>query len=526
MKHNDFAAVVGCVGFAMLCCTTSASSDETASCDGFAAADLSGIADAPTQLTSAMPVKDQDNLPAHCQVKGYVAPSVGLEMALPVAWNGKFLEAGCGGHCGTLDEIFAWSCGTALRKGYACIISDMGHKGTGSDGLWAYHNLQAKVDFGFRATHVAALAGKAITERFYHRKPAKSYYAGCSTGGRQGLQEAQRFPWDFDGIIAGAPPVDLATLYMTIVWGLRVTHDASGRPLLRERELKLLTDAAVTKCDLDDGVKDGIIGDALHCQFDPGELACSAHHSDECLTPPQIEAARKIYAGPMPATGVKLSRAGPLTGSEYHQWSLTYVGANGEPPVVEPTMANGFKYLLFWPEPGSAWDLKDFDFDRDPHRLGMIGALVDAGNPDLRNFKAAGGKLLVYDGANDYSTLTRSIVDYYEMVERTMGGREATETFMRLFILPGMEHCAGGPGADTVDYLSYLENWVEHGQAPERLLAAHLTDREFNSLSSPVFPLDPKAIKFTRPVYPYPLRAKYRGYGDPNDAANFGPTGP
>jgi len=503
--------------------TTIVSATE-ASCSAFATADLSGILDAPTQLMSATSVKAGEDLPAYCQVKGYITPNVGILMALPMAWNGKFMQEGCGGHCGVLDEDFTYSCRGPLRKGYACIISDAGHKGTGGDGLWAYHNLQAKVDWGYRAMHVTALAGKAIAERFYNQKPSRSYFAGCSTGGRQGLMEAQRFPSDFDGIIAGGAPVDLATLYMSYVWGIRATHDASGQPLLADRELKLVTDAAVAKCDKDDGVKDGIISDPLRCRFDPAELACSTSHPSECLTAAQVDAVRKVYEGPVTSTGRKLSLGGPAPGSESGTWQLTYVGRNGQPSGTASIISSGFKYLFFWPEPGPAWEFKDFDFDRDYQRMGMMGALSDANNPDLRQFKAAGGKLLIHVGTNDLGMLLRSDIDYYETVERTMGGRQATQDFARLFVLPGVEHCGGGVGAGAVDYLSYLEAWVEKGQAPDQMLAAHLKDG--HSSYQPQFPLDPNAIAFTRPVYPYPIRAKYRGRGDPNDAANFGPAGP
>lgn len=419
-----------------------------------------------------------------------------------------------------------------MHKGYACIVSDMGHTGKGGDGLWASHNLQAKLDWGYRATHVVALAGKALTERFYRQMPTRSYYMGCSTGGRQGLQEAQRFPWDFDGIVAGAPPVNLATLYMTFVWGIRATHDESGKPVLGAKDLKLLTDAAVAKCDLDDGLKDGIIGDPLHCNFDPAELTCGAGHQDPCLTPAQVDAAKRVYSGPLTSKGQRLSPGGPVPGSEYGHWTdergaggpwiQAYVGDDNQRSGYEPLVINGFQYLFFSPEAGPSWKLQDFDFDRDYKRLGTMEALYDSSNPDLRQFKQAGGKLLVYQGTNDNSVLPRSTIDYYETVERTMGGKAATQDFFRLFVLPGVEHCAGGPGADTVNYLSYLEAWVERGEAPSQLLAAHLHSRD-PLVHPPQFPLDPKLVEFTRPVYPYPTRVKYKGRGDPKDATHFAP---
>lgn len=504
----------------------------TAQCKALEGADFSGVQDAPTQVTEAKLVESTGSAPGYCQVQGYVTPQVGFELRLPVAnWNKKFIEFGCSGHCGAIGlEGSPNECDAPLRKGYACIASDMGHKGTGGDGLWSLNNLQAKLDWGFRATHVVALAGKAISEHYYQGTPKKSYFWGCSTGGRQALQEAQRFPWDFDGIIAGAPPVNLSTLYMTFAWGILATHDTDGKPLLGKADLKLVTDAAIAKCDLDDGLKDGIISDPPRCRFDPAELTCKANQTSSCLTRVQVDAVKKVYTGPMTSGGVKLSPGGPMPGSEYGRWndewggnwSVAYLGTSGKPAAYEPLVTEGLRDLFFLPEFGAAWKLSDFDFDRDYKRMGIMESLYDSSNPDLRKFKAAGGKLLSYQGTNDISVLPQITEDYYETVERTMGGREATQSFFRLFVLPGVEHCGGGDGADTVDYLSALESWVEDGKAPDRLIAAHMKSQRTTEI--PKFPVAPSQVQFTRPVYPYPTKAKYQGRGDPNDAASFGPA--
>jgi Tannase and feruloyl esterase len=488
-------------------------------CAALASEDLSTIADAPTQIISAKLAAS--DAAKRCDVRGYVTPSVGFVMALPSRWNGKILQLGCGGHCGVVGESPPPGCEDALRHGYACIASDAGHAGTGADGLWAHDNLQAKIDWGYRAPHVTALAGKAVTARFYRQPARRSYFLGCSTGGRQGLQEAQRFPWDFDGIVAGSAPIDLATLYMTYVWGYRASHHADGTPLLGERELNLVTEAALAKCDADDGVKDGVISDPMHCGFRPADVACSPSRTNECLTSEQIDAVNEIYQGPATSTGLKLSLGGPMPGSERETWNSTFLSDG----LVTLLITNGFRYFFFSPEAGAGWQYKDFDFDRDYKRFGSMEALVDASNPDLRSFKAAGGKLLMFAPTNDFSLLLRSAIDYYENVERTMGGRAATSEFARLFVLPGVDHCQGGPGADLVDYLSYLDTWVEQGHAPDRLLASHLQDAD-RGPGSGVFPLDPRSIAFTRPLFPYPLRARYSGKGDPNDAANFVAVGP
>jgi hypothetical protein len=503
-----------------------------AECKALESTDFSGVQDAPTQITEAVSAKASDALPGYCRVTGYVAPQVGIKLALPESWNSKLIEMGCGGHCGHLsNEQLAASCGEPLRKGYACIISDTGHSGTGGDGLWAYNSLQAIVDWGYRGPHVTALAGKAITQAFYQKPPDHSYFSGCSTGGRQALQEAQRFPWDFDGIIAGAPPIRLADLYVTFAWGQRATHDSAGKPLLSIADLKLLTDGALARCDLDDGVRDGIISNPFTCPFRPANLACKEGQTTGCLTPEKVKAAEQIYSGPVDGAGRSLFEAGAAPGSELGEpqlekyggdWGIYYLGTDQAPAGYAALTQEGLKYLFFSPAQSANWTIRQFDFDKDYKRLDVMQSLYDSSNPDLNRFKNAGGKMLIYHGLNDLSILPQWIIRYYQNVERVMGGRQQTQDFVRLFSLPGVEHCAGGPGADTVDYLTYLENWVERGNAPGKLVAAHL--KMVDRAHPPNFPLDPVLVQFTRPVYPYPTRAKYLGHGDPNDAASFGPT--
>jgi pimeloyl-ACP methyl ester carboxylesterase len=496
-------------------------------CRALLSDDFTLVQDAPAQVTDATLVSAEESLPSHCRVQGYVAPQVGFELRLPVeGWNRKFLQVGCGGHCGSTAAVAV----CPLASGYACISSDSGHKGTIADALWGKNNLQAKVDWGYRAPHVTALAGKAIIERFYGVRPVHSYFLGGSTGGRQALQEAQRFPWDFDGIIAIAPPTDLSIVYMTLAWGNQVTHDKAGGPLLGDSELKLLTEAALASCDLDDGVKDGVIGDPLHCGFDPAQLACKPNQTSGCLNPVQLRAVRKVYSGPMTSSGVKLTLGGPLVGSEFGDpkddtaaWRGSYIGRKGTPPIYERLTTEGLRYLFFSPSVALSWKLQDFDFDRDYGRLQVMQVLYDATNPDLRRFKAAGGKLMIFQGMNDNSVLPRSTIDYYMTVEGTMGGRAATQEFVRLFLLPGVGHVFGGAGADTIDYLGALEAWAEEGRPPDRLIAAHLKDGAPRFWPGH-FPLDNSFIQFTRPVYSYPVRAKYKGIGNPNDASSFLPV--
>lgn len=495
-----------------------AQSDSAAKCAALATTEFGGIQDAPTQVMSAKYAPATTDLPAHCDIIGNIQPHIGIQMRLPDAWNGKFLKQGCGGLCGGLLTA---GCDEPLRRGYACIVSDMGHKSTPLDGKWAYNNLQAEFDFGIRATHVNAVAGTAITEHYYGKAPARSFYNGCSTGGRQGMVEAQRFPYDFDGIIAGAPVIDETGDAMTLVWSVLALQDKAGKPLVSSDDLRLVNRAAIAKCDADDGLKDGIIGDPRTCSFDPKELQCKGAKTKDCLTQAQADGVRKVYQGPVNSKGQALYTGGALPGSELN-WIQQYVVESGI-STYERFMGDLFRYMGFSPDPGPEWKLSDFDFDRDYKRIGMMEALYTGSNPDLRKFKAAGGKLLSYQGWDDQSVVPLNVVDYYDTTVKTMGGRAATEAFFRLFAVPGMNHCTGGVGAWAIDYLSAMEAWVEKGVAPDMLLAIHPN----RALSYPTrFPIDPAGVKFSRPVYPYPVEARYAGQGDPNDAANFRPHDP
>jgi hypothetical protein len=496
------------------------SSSDADACKSLAQADFMGVTDAPTEIVGAHLVPASKDVPAYCELKGYVAPAVGFLLGLPVHdWNGKFLEHGCGEFCGDdLAEVARQYPGYyllgSLHRGYAALMFDGGHAGSSSP-LWAHNNLQAQFDFGIRGAHVAALAGKAITEHYYKAIPSKSYFTGCSVVGMQALSEAQRFPWDFDGIIAGTPSPTFAGPMMNYLWAERAVAGT-----LDKANLRLVYDSVVAKCDMDDGVKDGVISDPVHCKFDPAELTCGPGQKTACLTATQVEAVKKIYSGPTNGRGEKLTSGGPLPGSE-----INWIGSYLNPPSWSDDY---FRYLGFMPPPGRGWKPADFDFDRDYKRLLMAESILGAtDNPDLRKFKAAGGKLLLYRGAQDESAIATDAIDYYRTVEKTMGGHDATQDFARLFLVPGMIHCSNGPGAFAVDYLSYLERWVEKGEAPDKLIGAHMDTSDTSLPFRVMFPLDSGTpVSFTRPIYPYPFYAKYKGAGNPNDAANFEPVDP
>jgi len=487
-------------------------------CEALKDADLAGVPDAPTHIYSAKLVEASASKPTYCEVEGNVAPQVGILMWLPAEnWNGKFLEVGCGGFCGTLSFIAL--CEDPLRKGYACITTDMGHKGVEAEGVeWAYNNPQAVIDFAYRATHVTALAGKAIVQSYYGRKPEKSYFIGCSCGGRQGLVEAERFPWDFDGIIVGAPGLNYTDIALTFAHRARALYSKNGKYLFDAKSIKFVGDAVIAKCDMNDGVRDGQIGDPRVCRFNPRDYLCKSGSASDCLTQAQATALSSFYAEQKSASGDRIGDRAFLPGSE-----ISFLGLVENPIMKRSFYEDFFKYMGLVPNPGPKWKFEDFDLNSDYKRLGMIQSLLQADNPDLRRFKAAGGKLIFYHGWADGGPSPLTSIDFYKTIERTMGGRASTEDFLRLFMVPDMDHCFGGNGAWSIDFLGHLEKWVEHGQAPDMMIGAHFSDNPMDPMFSKA--LDMTKAKFTRPVFPYPLRAQYKGAGDPNSASSFEAVG-
>jgi hypothetical protein len=285
-------------------------------------------------------------------------------------------------------------------------------------------------------------------------------------------------------------------------------------PLFTTADVSILHKAAVAQCDGDDGIRNGVIGNPQVCHFDPATSICKAAATSNCLSPPQAEAAKRMYAGPTTSRGEQLF-SGLVPGEEQ---SIPTDAAFWSLP------RDFFQYMAFNPAPGPSWNPSDFDFDRDPKRLALAKSLLSDHNPDLREFKGAGGKLILAHGWADESNAPLATVDYYETVRKTMGGEGQTQDFFRLFMVPGMGHCSGGDGAYAIDYLSYLNDWVEHGRAPEVMTAAHVKSDQYSGWSYPL-PADPANVTFSRPVYPYPLRARYKGTGDPNSANSFEAVG-
>lgn len=436
------------------------------------------------------------HVPAFCRVAATLKPSsdseIKMELWLPSSgWNGNFEGNGNGGWTGSITPA---SLASGLERGYAAAMSDLGHEGGSAS--FALGHSEKLIDFGYRATHEMTIAAKAIIAKYYGRAPKLSYWNGCSAGGRQALMEAQRYPSDFDGIIAGSPGLNWTGRATQAVWIAQATHkdEASFIP---PAKFALIHDGVLQACDARDGVKDGVLEDPTRCNFDPKVLECKDADGPACLTKAQVETARAIYT-PYPNQSNKQAIfPGFERGSELG-WN-TMAGPN---PFGLGT--DLFKYVIFQ---NPNWDYKTFDFATDVARTEKAdNGVMNALNPDLKSFAAHGGKLIQYHGWADPQIAPGSSVNYYKSVLETMGGNNQVQSFYRLFMVPGMAHCGGGEGTSTFDMLSAIEQWVEKGQAPEQIAASRVrggkTDR-------------------TRPLCPYPQVAQYKGTGSTDDAANF-----
>jgi len=394
--------------------------------------------------------------PDSCRVTVAAHPvadsEIRIEVWLPAAdaWNRKFLGTGNGGYSGAFSYAEMES---ALRKGYAVAGSDTGH--SGGDLKFAVGHPAKIDDWGWRAVHVMTETAKLIVRAYYGSMAAPSYFAGCSTGGHQALSEAQRFPADYDGIVAGAPGNNRLRLNIGFLWSWLALHK-EGEPLPTSK-LRLIHDSAIAACDGLDGAKDGIIADPRACHFDPGALLCPGADSETCLTAPQVSAVRAIYEGARnPRTGERLF-AGWARGSE-RGWGQYFAGQ------PEPARLDFWRYWVF-DDPN--WNPRTFDFDRDAAFADTQMAAVAANDPNLAAFRKRNGKLIMYNGTADPVVPPEEGIRYYESVQQAMGGAEATRSFFRHFLIPGMGHCGG-----TFDALSILDRWVTEGAAPDRIVPA------------------------------------------------------
>ncbi|MDX2030262.1 MAG: tannase/feruloyl esterase family alpha/beta hydrolase [Blastocatellia bacterium] len=450
-------------------------------------------------IASATEIADA---PGRCRVSGTIDDAIGFEVNLPAEWNRKLLVVGIGGNAGTItDTSIGW------KRHYATATTDTGHRGNGGDTSWALNNPRAERDFAERAFHLTTVTAKEIIRAFYGEAPRKAYFTGCSGGGRQAMIEAQRYPDDFDGIIVGAPAYNLTGFHFTFIWNGRAMFPDPkdlSRPLVSQAKLMLLEAKVLAKCDAVDGLADGLIDDPRRCAFDPAKdlPICPGAEAADCFTTQQAAALRKIYDGPRNARGQLYPGFHPGVESGWNVWL-----GEGNPGIkpLGPNLSYAFGegFLRYWIYDDPTYRLHQFDFEKNIPDTAAAARLVNAENPNLRAFQQRGGKIIFYHGWADNAFPAAATIQYYERMQRAMGGVRNVERFARLFLVPGMLHCGGGPGCHQIDYLTALEQWVEQGRAPDRIVG---------SGTSPAR---------TRPICAYPKTAKYNGGGDVNVAANF-----
>jgi feruloyl esterase len=435
-----------------------------------------------------------------CRVEAYSAPSsdshIAMEVWLPSAanWNGRLLA---GGNPGMVGDLALGGLANMVAKGYAAAATDTGHRDDGY--AWAIGHPEKVVDWGHRAMHELAVFAKRAVQEYYGQPAKHAYMNSCHNGGNQALNEAQRYPGDFDGIAAGDPAFYLShiqsgSLYLSWV-SLKDGEKAPG--YIPPAKYPAMTRSALDTCDAKDGLVDGIIENPPACHYDPKVMQCFGPDNAACLTEAQVETARKIYAGARLADGTQVY-GGLEPGSELN-WKML-VGGPG-PFHVNEGYFRAFVYQ------DMNWDFHNFDLERDL-RLAVerTGAVLDANDPNLKPFKDKGGKLIMYQAWNENSTPPGYIQEYYRNVEKAMGGRSQTQDFARLFMVAGTGGCPGLFNSEEFKALEAVQNWVEKGIAPDTILVSHINKGK---------------VERTRPACAYPKVARYKGSGDPNSAANF-----
>jgi feruloyl esterase len=436
------------------------------------------------------------NLSAFCRVTATLTPTadsdIKIELWLPAAgWNGKFEAVGNGGWAGTIPYS---AIASALVNGFAAAGTDTGHVGNNAD--FALGHPEKVIDLAYRSIHEMTVQSKAIINAYYGSSAKLSYYNGCSQGGRQGLAEAQRYPEDFNGIIAGASAVDQMRMHAART-ALNILLNKDTDSVIPRSKYAMINNAVLNACDALDGVKDGVIENPMMCKFDYSQLECKAGNTADCLTKGQVQSANAMTSSfKDPKTG-KIIFAGHLfPGSE-----LGWATLGGTQPLG--LSVSGLQNVVFQDR---KWDYHTLNIATDVERaVQSDGGATATNDPNLKPFFDRGGKLLMYHGWSDPQVTPLNSINYYNDVVKAVGKNKAANS-IELFMIPGMNHCSGGPGTDTFDKMKVIEEWVEQGKTPKRIVASHLTDRKVDK---------------TRPLCPYGQVAKYSGNGDINDAANF-----
>ncbi|MBV9405110.1 MAG: tannase/feruloyl esterase family alpha/beta hydrolase [Acidobacteriaceae bacterium] len=459
-----------------------------------------------------------ENLPTFCRLAGVITPStdsyIRFEVWLPVSgWNHKYLGVGNGGFAGSIGYA---GMANNLKRGYATAGTDTGHEGDAEDGSWAYKHPEKVIDFGYRALHLTTENAKKVVTAFYGNAAEHSYFDSCSDGGREALMEAQRFPEDFDGILAGAP----ANFWTHLLTGaLDVNQKMLKNPAgyLSSTKLHAITAAALDACDAEDGAKDGIISEPERCHFNPDVLLCRGVETRNCLTAPQIASLKAIYRGGETGRGEEMF-PGLMPGGEDIAWAEWVTGA--APGAGTGYVANYFRYMVFDDPVWNPLTANVVTAERTADQ--KTAHALNATDPNLHAFEARGGKLILYHGWDDPAISPLNTMNYYKNVLHTMGEQDA-RAFVVLYVVPGMEHCLRGPGPNSFGQLGTttaqgpehgiydaLEHWVEGGTAPDAIVATKYMGDDRS-----------KGVRMTRPLCPYPHIAKYAGNGDVNDASHW-----
>jgi Tannase and feruloyl esterase len=479
------------------------------SCEALASLKLDELVEIATRTIPAA-----GEVPAHCRVDGTLAPEIAFEVNLPATWNGRFYMIGNGGHAGEApdDPGRAAQRGVALSHGFVMASTNTGHDARKEpQGTFVLSNPQKAIDYAYRAVHLTATTAKEIARRYYAQPVTHSYWNSCSNGGRQGLIEAQRYPEDFDGIVANAPWVDQTGFTLGALWNQRALTET---PVSAEK-VALVAKAVMAKCDAVDGLADGLIDDPRRCAFKVATDVASCPAGTDaasCLTPAQAAAVQKVYDGPQSRgkplfpgfmLGSEAVATGP-TGAANTLWLNLILPAQPSAKPADFSLAEAtMRYLVFQP-PQPDYDYRTFDFDRDPPLLDRWGKIANATDTNLTKFRARGGKLIMTYGWADTILQPLMGVHYYE--QATAANAPNAPDFLRLFMIPGMAHCGGGVGPDQNDAVTAVIDWVESGTAPDRILARKLAGG---------------AVTRSRPLCPYPQVARYKGQGSIDDAANF-----
>jgi feruloyl esterase len=460
------------------------------------------------------PKREPVMLPAFCRVQGHIKPAIKFEVWLPYdTWNGNFEEVGNGGFAGTIQygPMIA-----ALKAGYATASTDTGHVGGGTE--WAPGHPELVMDYGYRAIHELTMKAKTMIEDYEGAAPRLSYFNGCSNGGRQGLMEAQRYPNDYDGILVGAPANPWTAFELgDMLWHTLATmKDAES--FIPTEKLAAIDDATAAACDELDGTKDGLISDPRKCKFDPSTLVCKGADSPTCLTAKQADALKMIYAGVPPVNGKPVFPA-TMPGGE-RGWG-NFMTAGGPMKTTSFNLANNFFKNLVYEDPN--WDFHSWDYTKgvaDTQK--KLSSVLDATDYNLKPFAMHGGKMLMYHGWSDPVVSPLNTVNQYKLMVTALTGakpgtfdqetaaftaaNEKAQDTIRLFMAPGMSHCGGGDGPSVFDAFTPLTMWVEKKQAPQQIIASHMTNNKPDR---------------TRPLCPYPTTAQYSGQGSIDDASNF-----